>query len=302
MARPRHGAGLGTATSLPKDMMARTGAPAVNADIRSTTGAQAVDRALALLRLVAAAPGEGLRLADLADAIGLDRTTVHRLLSSLAGNALVDQDAVSKRYTLGLDFFSLAAAASNRHDVAEFARASLKTLSADTGDTATLCLRSGVNLVCTDVATGNFPIKTLPMDIGSRRPLGAGAPGVAMLAALPDFEVEQVLDKVEPRLADVPGQNRAQVLAAVAACRAVGYALMPDEPLGRIVGLAVTLNNRRGRPEGTLTINGIPERFAPERLPLLIAALGAEITAIKRAMEGLPDSARRRSRWADTRI
>ncbi len=268
------------------------------AELRATTGAQAVDRALGLLRMVAAAPGEGLRLADLAEASGLDRATVHRLLSSLTGNALVDQDAVSKRYTLGLEFFSLAAAASNRHDVTEFARASLRSLSAHTGDTSTLCLRSGANLVCVDVETGSFPIRTLPMDIGSRRPLGAGASGIAMLAALPDFEVELVLDRVAGRLAEVPGQDRAQVLAAVAACRAQGYALLADEPMGRIVGLAVTLSNRRGRPEGTLSINGIPERFAPERLPMLIAALEAEIGSISQAMRGLPDDARHRSRWA----
>ncbi len=287
MARPRHGTGLGSTT-------------APGTEVRATTGAQAVDRALGLLRLVAAAPGEGLRLADLADASGLDRATVHRLLSSLAGNALVDQDAVSKRYTLGLEFFTLAAAASNRHDVADLARASLRTLSEQTGDTATLCLRSGANIVCMDVEMGSFSIKTLPMDIGSRRPLGAGAPGIAMLAALPDFEVEQVLDKVAPRLAEVPGQDRAQVLAAVTSCRACGYALVPDEPMGRIIGLAVTLNNRRGRPEGTLSINGIPERFAPERLPQLLAALDAQISAISQAMRGLPDKARHRSRWADS--
>jgi DNA-binding IclR family transcriptional regulator len=266
--------------------------------LRGTAGAQAVDRALFLLRLVASAPGEGLRLSDLAEASGLDRATVHRLLSSLVANELVDQDVVSKRYTLGLDFFTLAAAASNRYDVAEVARTSLEALSAATGDTATLCLRSGLHLVCIDVQTGDFPIKALPMDIGSRRPLGAGASGVAMLADLPDFEIEQTLQKVADRLADVPGQEQARVMEAVAQCRAQGYALGPDEPLGRVMGLAVTITNRRGRPQGTLSINGIPERFAPQRLPALLAALRAQAGAIQQAMSRMPDSERHRTRWA----
>jgi DNA-binding IclR family transcriptional regulator len=265
---------------------------------RATGGAQAVDRALGLLRLVASAPAEGLRLSDLAEASGLDRATAHRLLASLVANELVDQDIITKRYTLGLDFFAMAAAASNRYDLAEVSRASLQTLSRQSGDTTTLCLRSGLNLVCVDVEMGSFPIKALPMDIGSRRPLGAGASGVAMLAALPDFEIEPTLRKVANRLAVAPGQDVAHVQEQVAVCQELGYALAPDEPLGRIMGLAIIFSNRRGRPQGTLSINGIPERFAPERLPSLLEALRSHTRAIEQAMSRLPDNERHRARWA----
>lgn len=257
-----------------------------------------MDRALGLLRLVASAPGEGLRLSDLAELSGLDRTTTHRLLSSLVGNELVDQDVVTKRYTLGLDFFAMAAAASNRYDLAEVARTSVRALSRQSGDTTTLCLRSGLNLICIDVEMGNFPIKALPMDIGSRRPLGAGASGVAMLAALPDFEIEPTLRKVAGRLSEAPRQDMASVMEAVTSCRSLGYALAPDEPLGRIIGLAITFTNRRGRPQGTLSINGIPERFAPERLPELLEALRSHSRAIELAMARMPDNERHRTRWA----
>ena len=266
--------------------------------LKPTGGAQAVNRALGLLRLVASAPADGLRLSDLADASGLDRATAHRLLASLVANELVDQDVVSKRYTLGLDFFAMAAAASNRYDLADVSRTLLQSLSRQSGDTTMLCLRSGLNLVCVDVEMGSFPIKALPMDIGSRRPLGAGASGVAMLAALPDFEVEPTLRKLAPRLADAPGQESDRVREAVVTCRELGYALVPDEPLGRIMGLAVTFANRRGRPQGTLSINGIPERFGPERLPSLLEALHSHARSVEQAMSRLPDSERHRARWA----
>jgi DNA-binding IclR family transcriptional regulator len=271
---------------------------ALAGSLKSTGGAQAVDRALGLLRLVASAPADGLRLSDLAEASGLDRATAHRLLASLVANELVDQDVVTKRYTLGLDFFAMAAAASNRYDLAEVSRTLLQSLSKQSGDTTMLCLRSGLNLVCVDVEMGSFPIKALPMDIGSRRPLGAGASGAAMLAALPDFEIEPTLRKLAPRLADAPGQELERVREAVSACRALGYALVPDEPMGRIMGLAVTFANRRGRPQGTLSINGIPERFGPERLPLLLEALHSHARTVEQAMSRLPDSDRHRARWA----
>jgi DNA-binding IclR family transcriptional regulator len=119
-----------------------------------------------------------------------------------------------------------------------------------------------------------------------------------MLADLPDFEIEQTVQKVASRLADVPGQDLASIMQAVTLCRQHGYALGPDEPLGRIMGLAVTITNRLGRPQGTLSINGIPERFAVERLPELLEALRAQAKAIQQAMGRIPDSERHRARWA----
>jgi DNA-binding IclR family transcriptional regulator len=88
------------------------------------------------------------------------------------------------------------------------------------------------------------------------------------------------------------------VQETVSACRALGYALVPDEPMGRIMGLAVTFANRRGRPQGTLSINGIPERFSPERLPSLLEALHSHARTVEQAMSRLPDSERHRARWA----
>jgi DNA-binding IclR family transcriptional regulator len=266
---------------------------------KARSGAQTVDRALSLLRLVAAAPADGLRLADLAQAGGFDRATAHRLLSSLVGHGFVVQDAASKRYGLGLEFFTLAAAASNRYDLAEVARSQLSQLSGQTGDTATFCVRSGLHLVCLDVQTGSYPIKALPMDIGSRRPLGAGAPGIALLAGLPDFEVDQVLAKSERRLADAPGQGVEQIRAQIARCRSQGFALAEEESVGRIMGLSVALINRRNRALGTLTLNGIPERFAPERIAEMAGLVIASARAIDEAMWRMPDGDRHRSRWAD---
>lgn len=269
----------------------------IAAEAQAPAGSQTVDRALLLLQMVAAAPGAGLRLSELASASGLDRATTYRLLVSLAHRGFLDQDPVGKRYTLGLAFFTLAAAASNRFDLADVARDTLRRLSAATGDTATYCLRSGSDLVCIDVETGGFPIKTLPMDIGSRRPLGAGASGIATLAALPDFEVEDVLRKVATRLAAMPNQHPAAIRDAIVSCRAQGYAYAPEEPLGRIMAVAVALINRRGRPQGSLVLSGIPERFEAPRIAELAAAVQVHARSIDEAMWRMPDSDRHRSAW-----
>ena len=160
-----------------KKMAAIRGGAAMPGQHGGQGGAQTVDRALGLLRLIAAGPAEGLRLSDMAAQAGLDPATAHRLMTSLVRNGFADQAAATRRYTLGLKVYSLAAAASNRHDPVAVARAALLRLSGATGDTATLCLRSGLDLVCVDV---------------------------------------QVLQRNGPRFAPMPGQDMARVMEAVA--------------------------------------------------------------------------------------
>lgn len=264
-------------------------------------GSQTVEKAMGLLKLIAAAPSDGLRLMDLAEQSGLDRATAYRLVTSLANHNFVDQDTLSKRYTLGLEFFALASATSNRHDLSQRAREALERLADATGDTVTYCLRSGLDLICMDVETGDFPIRTLPMDIGSRKPVGAGATGIALLARLPDLEVDQVLERSASRLSKLPGQDPASIRAQVAECRERGWALGPDDPHGRILGLSLALVSRNNRPIGALSLNGIPERFAPDRVAGLAALLREEADRLADRLNRLPDSERHRTRWAGER-
>lgn len=261
-------------------------------------GSQTADRALMLLRHLANAPGEGLRLSDIAAAAGLDRATAHRLLASLVRHGFAEQDPESRRYVLGLDFFTLAAAASNRYDVADVARAALHRLSEATGDTVAFCQRSGHDLVCIDIVTGSYPIKTLPMDIGSRRPLGAGAAGIAALAALPEHEADALLDQNWKRLTAILDFPRKDYAQAIDACRTRGHGTFAEDRQRRVGGIAVALINRRGRPEGALMVTGIAERLAGEREPKIANLIAAEARALEEAMWRMPDRERHRMRWA----
>jgi DNA-binding IclR family transcriptional regulator len=264
---------------------------------RHAGGSQTVDRALSLVQLVAVGSGKGLRLSELSAASGLDRATTYRLLVSLTNRGFLDQDSITKRYRLGLEFFALAATASNQIDLGAVARSVLEQLAGETEDTAMFCVRSGQNLFCVDVETGDFPIKVMPMDIGSHRPLGAGSASIAILSAMQDYEIQAVLKRTASRLAEVPNQGADVILRAVAACRASGYALAPEDAAGRILGMSVVITSRPGRPLGALTLAGIPERLMPERIPDLARMLTTGVETLTATMLRIPNGARHRSRW-----
>ena len=264
---------------------------------RGTAGSQTVDRALALVQLVAAQSGHGTRLSELAVASGLDRATTYRLLVSLTNRGFLDQDSATKRYRLGLEFFALAATASNQIDLGAVARSVLKVLAEESDDTAMFCVRSGQSLFCVDVEFGGFPVKAVPMDIGSHRPLGAGSASLAILSAMPDYEVASVLKRSAARLAEVPNQDPEAIRLAVEECRARGYAVAPEDCVGRIIGMAVAITSRTGRPLGALCLAGIPERLLPERLPELARILTAGVETMTDTMLRIPSAARHSARW-----
>ena len=269
----------------------------VEGEPRGTAGSQTVDRALALVQLVAAQSGHGTRLSELAVASGLDRATTYRLLVSLTNRGFLDQDSATKRYRLGLEFFALAATASNQIDLGAVARSVLRVLAAESGDTAMFCVRSGQSLFCVDVEFGGFPVKAVPMDIGSHRPLGAGSASLAILSAMPDYEVATVLKRSAARLAEVPNQDPEAIRHAVEDCRARGYAVAPEDPAGRITGMSVAIASRTGRPLGALCLAGIPERLLPERIPELARILRQGVETLTDTMLRIPSAARHSARW-----
>ncbi len=265
---------------------------------RRQGGVQSVRRAIALMEALSVAPSDGERLSRLADMADLDRGTTRRLLATLVDGGLVEQDEATKRYQLGMAFFTLAAAASNRWDLQDVARTSLRKIATATGDTAFLSVRSGDDAVCVDIQTGSYPVQTLPMDLGSRRPLGAGATGIAFLAALPDEEVERLLDRNRERLEVFPGQDRASIKRQLTKARERNYSVGPERGGIAVNAVAVPLINRRGRPVACMTVAAIPERLKRDRAIEVAETIREEAQKIQDIMWRLPDSERHRSSWA----
>ncbi|KPB78811.1 IclR family transcriptional regulator [Pseudomonas syringae pv. maculicola] len=76
-------------------------------------GVGAVSRLFAVLRCLGDCDEGGERVTQLAQRVGLSQPTTHRLLRSLMDEGMVEQDLLSKRYRLSIEFFALAAKAGN---------------------------------------------------------------------------------------------------------------------------------------------------------------------------------------------
>lgn len=252
--------------------------------ISSTNAPQKVCRILKVL-----SNPESLRLADIAAGAEISAPTTLRILETLIKEGFVRRDpATPKRYLLGDQALLLGMAMQGRDHIRDRARPALVRLAALSGDTVLLSTRHGIESVCVDREFGSFPIRANYLDIGSRRPLGAGAGSLALLAWLSASECETVIELVKPALvARYPLLSPQRLREEVQRSRDNGYAMLLDVVVEQMGGIAVPIFAADGRPAAAISIAALSDRIT-SRLPMLVKALrheAAELSANELLLE-----------------
>ncbi|TFD86192.1 IclR family transcriptional regulator [Cryobacterium serini] len=251
-------------------------------------GAQVVGRVALLLRLVGQNP-LGTSLAEIVQHSGLTRPTVHRLLTSLAAEGLLDHDVVRHTWHYGPEVFVMGTVAAARYPIEELARPSLVRLAEETGESAFLSIRRGGETVCLLREEGSFPIRSFVLHEGVRFPLGVASAGLAILAYLPTAEVDALLDDTDAFSARWGAQHSpASIRANLERTRETGYAVNPGLILEGSWGMGAAIFDRSGRPGWALSLTGIEPRFKPERQKILGQLLLDEASRISQTLQRPP--------------
>lgn len=249
-----------------------------------TPGTQTIQRASLLMRLLASRSRGGLRLAEVVKNSGLEHPTVHRILRGLMAEGLVTQDAGSRRYLLGPLVFELGLAAAPQFNLPDIFRPSLQRIAEKSGDTVFLTARSGNDSVCIDRREGSFPIKTFTLDVGTRRPLGAGAGGLALLMLLPEQAVDEIVRANAARFGSYNNLTVPSLLNALKRSRELGYALNDIHNTTGATTLGLPIVNRYGDPFAAISIGAISSRMTDERQKELVSILRSEVRLIEKVM------------------
>lgn len=249
------------------------------------SGSQSVDRALRLLALIGREPAGGLPLAEIVAGSGLNKPTARRLLLALMRAGLVEQEAQTRHYCLGEEAFVLGVLAARRHGLLDLAMESLRRLASVTMDTSFLSVRRDNYCVCLHREEGTYPVRTHALQTGDQHPLGVGAGSLALLAAMPDDDVDRLMAANGPVLTTrYPGFAPDVIRADLAAARQRGFALNPGRLVASSWGLGMAFRYPDGRVAGALSLAAIDSRMAPERQEELAGHLRAEVTRMERRL------------------
>jgi DNA-binding IclR family transcriptional regulator len=236
-------------------------------------GLSSVDNALRILVLLSARPS--LRVADAAAELGIARSTAHRLLTTLKSHEFAAQDRGNAAYRIGPALTKIGLVANERLDVRRAAAPMLERLRQETGETVSLSVLEGQNVRFVECREGTRAVR-----VGDRTglvlPAGATAGGKALLAALPEEDLERRFPEELPALTEAT-PTRERLRDELDAARRDGYAVNLEESENGICAVAAAVRDPAGTPLGAIALVVPSNRFdhaAAERwAPVLFEAV-----------------------------
>ncbi|MEC1347260.1 IclR family transcriptional regulator [Bacillus haynesii] len=130
------------------------------------------------------------KLTELASSLGLGKSTVSRLLSTLESEGFVMKDPESRRYKLGLSVLQLNTIVNSTLEINRESQPVLKQLTEETGETSHIAMRRGLSVVYLNRTECPRPVELLSY-IGRQNPMHCTSSGKVLLA----FDEDGILDE-----------------------------------------------------------------------------------------------------------
>jgi IclR family transcriptional regulator, acetate operon repressor len=232
----------------------RRGRPRSTEDKSEQNTVRALDRAMAVLEHLAQA--NGLSLSQIATLSDEAPATVYRVLITLAQRQIVDLDEATQVWHIGPGAFRIGVAFLGRTDLAEAAGPVMAGLAASVGETVTLGIEQGGEVVFIRHLEGDHPVRAL-LPVGMRAPLYACATGKALLAYIPGDPVSALVEQGPLQsLTASTIVNPALLRADLSAARKRGYSVDDQEFADGMRSVAAPVFGMSGTPVGALGVCG----------------------------------------------
>jgi len=157
----------------------------------STPPIQALQKAVAVFETICLSEAP-MRIADIARALSMNKTTVFRILQTFVSLGYVDQEKGTDRYAATLKIAAFSNLLLNRVEIRHVAREILCALSQEAGDSVHLSINDNDEIVIVDKVEAADATR-ISFHIGRRSPLYCTGTGKAMLAAMSPTRLEDYL-------------------------------------------------------------------------------------------------------------
>lgn len=247
-------------------------------DPTDDAGGRSLRRGLQVLDAVLQGGPEGVRVIDLCRACALQRAPVYRLLATLIDCGYVCQRG-RFHYTAGPRVAALAPP-TLESGLAVRLQPALLRISAACGDAAFAVVRDGTQSRCIARQIGKYPVQILSVQVGTIQPLGVGAAGLALLAALPLEESQAVTRENGSALAAFGGMTTSRLDLLVRAARERGWAVVGNHAARGAMGVGVALLGRDNAPIAGVSVAASMGRMPKERQQLIARTIRDALAAL----------------------
>lgn len=241
-----------------------------------TSTVSTIDTALSIVHVL---QGKGsASIYELADELDLAPSTVHRHLYTLRNQGYVTKD---NGYRLGMRFLTLGGHVQTSNAVFNLAKQKVDQVAMETGERVQFIVEENGYRYYLYTRLGEHAVQT-DASPGKRGYLHSSAAGKAILAALPDERVAEILDEHGlPASTEQTTTDRDALFAELETIRESGVAFNEEESTTGLRAVGAAVCGPDGLPVGALSISGPAHRFKDEtfreELPDLILASANEL-------------------------
>jgi len=213
--------------------------------------------------------GGPVRLSAIAEELGLVKSRVHRILTTLCEMGFVAHEPETRRYQATLKTWMLGASILLAHPVKRAAAPHMEELHRTTQETVNLLVLDGDDVLFLDKLLSPRPMR-FTTQAGSRSPAPLAASGQVILAHEPGAKA--MVDRVLRRM-KVKDLSAAKIMKEIALAKEQGYAISESRATPGVMGIAAPVMQRDGRAAAAIAISGPVDRIGGKRRQEIIDAV-----------------------------
>ena len=216
-------------------------------------------------------------VSELARRLELGKSTVHRLLVTLAEQNLVEQDEFSGKYRLGLAIYDLGAAVATGLDLHEAIMPSMEQLRAATGETVQVAVLDGRQVVYVERLDSPNTLR-LFLEVGRRNWAHCTGTGKVLLAYQSEFALDSLLDGWKlPAVTPNTLTDHAELREALRQIRSQGYAHNLGESEIGVLSVSGPIRDMSGGVRAAISVAGPQQRMDPllDKITLAVMEMAA---------------------------
>lgn len=225
---------------------------------------RAVERALDVLLCFSRQTPE-LSMTQIAEQVGIHKSTVHRLLATLEKRRFVQRDPVTGTYRLGIRLFQMAYLTLEHNDLRQLASPFLRRLGEQFQENVHLSVLDDCDIIFVYVIESPQRVK-LAAAVGQRLPACATASGKAMLAFMPEESVRRILEHGMTQYTPNTLCSPEALFENIRQVRERGFALDEQEYEAGINAVAAPIFDQNHQPIAAVAVAGPAYRLTRERM------------------------------------
>ncbi|HMA51605.1 MAG TPA: IclR family transcriptional regulator [Magnetospirillaceae bacterium] len=226
-----------------------------------------------------------LGISALADRLGLAKSTVHRLASTLVEQGMLEQNPETGKYRLGLTVFELGSLVRRKIDISREAKPWLMALREQTGETVLMSILGTGSVVCINFLESQ-KANRVTSGIGLRKPIHCTAEGKALLAFQPQPLIERVIEAGLDRRTAKTITDPAALREELASIRANGYATDDEEYELGMRSISAPIRDDSGSSTAAVAVAGPAQRLSKKQLLALADSVILAAKAISARLGG----------------